>query len=558
MPSFTLLNSKLSKSLLAKILLVSGLFTILIVLIQLYSDFQNEKHNLKMQLYFIEKIHGGSLALTLKDFNEPLINEQINAITAYDGVEFVEITKETGEIYRAGRIPQHFELSHNFPLISATSEEVNKKFGHLEILATTEAIKNKIKNKFFLILSAQAIKTFVVSIFILLFIHQLIVQHIIQIFSWLKSFRPEAAFKPIPYIPNKKPNNEIDELKLSISAMGKEAHELTTSLERLVEQRTAELNKRNLELETTQQELHKILWKKEKMLEGVSDSISDWLWELDQFGNLVMVSKEISQVTGLNINKTNPQALIKALPFFSDETALKIKGIIKTAIDNKASIESVLCCLKSIEGEVVWLLLTANPYFAKTGGFLGYHGSAKDITQQKHLEKLAYIDGLTGIANRLSFFYKAEKEYHRSKRLSYDVGVMMLDLDHFKLVNDTYGHAAGDEVLQKISQVMAGCLRTEDSIGRIGGEEFSIVVPGADKLGLHHLASRLRDIVKSQEFSFLGKGKSITISMGYTMIKNNEGFKAALQRADEHLYKAKSNGRNCFVTEPEFVPNIAH
>jgi len=552
MLSFTRLNSKLSKVLLTRILLISGLFTVCITIMQLYSEYQNERVQLTKQMTLIENVNIQALSTALFDFNEPLVLQIIQGIFRYEGVVFAKLTTTFGKIYSHGNEHEKNDISKSYPIYYGKNN-----IGSLTIFVSTKFIEEKVKNQFFIILAAQAVKTFFVAIFILFFIHQLIVRHVIQISSWLKEFRPEEAFKPIPYISNKKPNNEIDELKLSISAMGKQVHEHSTSLEKLVEQRTAELNKRNLELENTQQKLHKILWKKEKMLEGVSDSISDWLWELDQFGNLVMVSTEFSQVTGMSIDEASPQQLLHALPFFTSETTLKIKCSIQTAIDNKTAIESVICCLKSIENEEVWLMLSASPYFSKTGGFLGYHGSAKDITQQKHLEKLAYIDGLTGIANRLSFFYKADKEHNRSKRLSYDVGVMMLDLDHFKLINDTYGHAAGDEVLQKVSQVMAGCLREEDTIGRIGGEEFSIVVPGADKLGLHYLASRLREIVQSQEFSFLGKGKKITISMGYTMIKNNEDFKSALKRADEHLYTAKSQGRNCFVTEPEFVPNIA-
>jgi len=548
---FTQLNSKISKILLTKILLISGLFTIFITGMQLYSEYQNETARLTKQIKLIEMANFPALSTAMFNSDEPLIKQISQGIKKYDGIVFVKVATKFRKVYTFGDESKNSDISIVYPIFYGSND-----IGSISLSASKKFIEEKIKDQFFLILAAQAIKTFIVAIFILFFMHQLIVRHVIHISSWLKAFRPDVAFNPIPYISNKEPKNEIDELKLTISAMGKHVHEHSTSLERLVEQRTAELNKRNFELESTQQKLHKILWKKEKMLEGVSESISDWLWELDQFGNLVMVSKEFSQVTGLSIDKTSPQQLLNALPFFSGESALKVKDNIQTAIDNKTAIESIICCLKSIEGEEVWLLLTASPYFAKAGEFLGYHGSAKDITQQKHLEKLAYIDGLTGISNRLSFFYKADKEYHRSKRLSYDVGVMMLDLDHFKLVNDTYGHAAGDEVLQKVSQVMAGCLRSEDCIGRIGGEEFAIVVPGADKLGLHHLASRLRDIVKLQEFSFLGKGKSITISMGYTMIKNNEGFKSALQRADEHLYKAKTNGRNCFVTEPEFVPNL--
>jgi|TARA_B110000908_G_scaffold157280_1_gene197275 diguanylate cyclase (GGDEF)-like protein len=172
------------------------------------------------------------------------------------------------------------------------------------------------------------------------------------------------------------------------------------------------------------------------------------------------------------------------------------------------------------------------------------------------LEKLAYTDSLTGVTNRGAFLQASSEELNRSRRLSYDVGVMMLDLDHFKAINDTYGHDAGDKVLKQVSQAMSNCLRKEDTLGRIGGEEFAIITPGADKGAMHKLASRLQQSISLLNFSFLPEDKNITVSIGYTKISNDEDFKAALKRADEHLYAAKASGRNTFITDKGFVPSI--
>jgi diguanylate cyclase (GGDEF)-like protein len=174
----------------------------------------------------------------------------------------------------------------------------------------------------------------------------------------------------------------------------------------------------------------------------------------------------------------------------------------------------------------------------------------------RELEKLAFTDSLTCIDNRASFFQKAEHELKRSRRLSYNLGLMMLDLDHFKLINDNFGHDAGDEVLKMVSKVMNDCLRCEDTLGRVGGEEFAIIVPGTDKSGMHNLAERLQASIGLQDFSFLAPNKKITVSIGYTKVKENEIFKSALKRADIHLYSAKNSGRNKFVTDKEFIPSI--
>ncbi|WP_259366871.1 GGDEF domain-containing protein [Colwellia sp. BRX8-7] len=175
---------------------------------------------------------------------------------------------------------------------------------------------------------------------------------------------------------------------------------------------------------------------------------------------------------------------------------------------------------------------------------------------KSELEKLAFTDHLTGIANRNAFFKQADEELGRARRLSYELGLMMLDLDNFKSINDNYGHDAGDEVLKVISKAMNDCLRKQDTLGRIGGEEFAVIVPGTDKVGMHRLAKRLQASIELQKFSFLGKNKKVTVSIGYTKVNQNELFKSALKRADEHLYTAKNNGRNQFITDKEFVPSI--
>lgn len=182
----------------------------------------------------------------------------------------------------------------------------------------------------------------------------------------------------------------------------------------------------------------------------------------------------------------------------------------------------------------------------------------KELEEAKtKLEHLAYTDSLTSVANRLAFFNHAEREVKRARRLSYDIGIMMLDLDYFKKINDAYGHEAGDEVLVKAAEALKNGLREDDYIGRIGGEEFAIIVSGADKVGMHNLASRLKQSIQALEFSFSGKKQHITTSIGYTLVNVDESFKVSLKRADEHLYLAKENGRNCFVTDKNYVVNIA-
>jgi diguanylate cyclase (GGDEF)-like protein len=173
----------------------------------------------------------------------------------------------------------------------------------------------------------------------------------------------------------------------------------------------------------------------------------------------------------------------------------------------------------------------------------------------RRLEKIAYTDSLTNVANRRSFFEKAEDEVNRARRLSYHLGLILLDLDHFKNINDTFGHDAGDVVLVKVAAALKNCLRGQDCLARVGGEEFAIALPGADEIAMRSLTKRLNDAVSSLDFDFMNR-QAVTISMGYTVVDTNESVKAALKRADDYLYRAKACGRNCAITDEVLLKQI--
>ncbi len=408
-------TNNLSASLLIRILLFSGLFTIVITSLQLHLDYKDEIKQLENKLDNRTKTQLKGIESTLWNFDEQLLIQQIEAIVANEGIIFAQVVTGFGKIYQVGEYSTENVIYRKF--------EINYSdyyIGYIKIHADKSYAKNKIIDKFYIVLISHAIKTFLVSIFILYLLHRLVISHITQIAHWLNNFKPEYSFSPILLESNTGKKNEMIKLKSAISAMGEQVHQHTVALESRVEERT----------------------------------------------------KELEQA-------------------------------------------------------------------------------------KKELEKLAFTDNLTGIANRNAFFKQVDEELGRSRRLSYDIGIMMLDLDHFKYINDNYGHDAGDEVLKAISKAMDDCLRKEDILGRIGGEEFAIIVPGTDKVGMHRLAKRLQASVEFQKFSFLGKDEKITVSIGYTKVEGEELFKSSLKRADEHLYTAKNSGRNQFITDKEYVPSIA-
>lgn len=193
---------------------------------------------------------------------------------------------------------------------------------------------------------------------------------------------------------------------------------------------------------------------------------------------------------------------------------------------------------------------TKFPLFDATGAMRGTAGIAIEITDQKRLEEalinLANTDPLTGLPNRRCFFQNLAKEFDRSYRYARPLSVIGLDLDHFKAINDCHGHAAGDIVLKNTAELVLRSLRTTDMAGRLGGEEFAILMPETGGIMAAEASERLRCMIaNSTVHSHGGEPIQVTISIGVTCMRAEDGHPdEMLARADAALYKAKSEGRN--------------
>lgn len=163
------------------------------------------------------------------------------------------------------------------------------------------------------------------------------------------------------------------------------------------------------------------------------------------------------------------------------------------------------------------------------------------------MEQLATTDELTGLYNRRHFFTLAEIEFERAARYSKLLSVIMLDIDHFKFINDTYGHLAGDEVLAHLASITTQSLRKIDIVGRYGGEEFIILLPESGAEDACTAAERLREMIATHDTATRAGIVHITVSLGVTTFSDSgETLETMLDRADQALYIAKERGRNCY------------
>ncbi len=188
-----------------------------------------------------------------------------------------------------------------------------------------------------------------------------------------------------------------------------------------------------------------------------------------------------------------------------------------------------------------------NGDFVKVGGVIFKYIDGDNIEQLYYEEiyRMAIIDGLTQIYNKRYFVEFIDRELARCQRYNRPLTLVMFDLDHFKKINDEFGHLAGDYVLKRLANsIMAKNIRKEECFARYGGEEFAIVLPDTPKQNGAILAEKIRQMVQDTRFEFESNVIPVTISMGVSEMTKGDAVDSFIQRADDKLYEGKQGGRN--------------
>ncbi|MEK7668291.1 MAG: GGDEF domain-containing protein, partial [Gemmatimonadota bacterium] len=178
------------------------------------------------------------------------------------------------------------------------------------------------------------------------------------------------------------------------------------------------------------------------------------------------------------------------------------------------------------------------------------HDFANIVSDKERLEHLASHDALTGCLNRRALIEMLEREWDRARRYSLVLTALMIDLDHFKQVNDTQGHLAGDSVLRQVGDLLRRELRSVDTVGRYGGEEFVIILPETALHGATIFAERVRQRIQAINFGTPTQAITITVSIGVASVPDERATSTEtfLALADAALYRAKADGRNVVRT----------
>jgi diguanylate cyclase (GGDEF)-like protein/PAS domain S-box-containing protein len=226
-------------------------------------------------------------------------------------------------------------------------------------------------------------------------------------------------------------------------------------------------------------------------------------------------------------------------------------------IEKKGSVRDHEAKLLKKGGKVMHCLLIATQKRSEDGTIAGYQGIVRDITAQKVMEEalresekkykeLSITDDLTGLFNQRHFYNQLRAEIDRIQRYKHPLALLLLDVDNFKIYNDTYGHLAGDKVLAKLGEVIRNSIRKTDSGYRYGGEEFTVILTETRGQDAGVAAERLRKRFADEVFFPVPlEPVRVTVSVGIANYRDGEEIASFVKRADQNMYEAKAKGKNC-------------
>lgn len=272
---------------------------------------------------------------------------------------------------------------------------------------------------------------------------------------------------------------------------------------------------------------------------------SDWLWETDADGVFTYLSASVSESLGYNVE----QMLGKRITdIFINDNLIEFAILFSSEVTSHVGFKNLEIWLTTKSGYRICVRFNARPYFID-GEFQGYRGTASDITKSKNdeerLTRLANKDHLTGLPNRARFMEELDREIRLAERQYTKGALLLIDLDHFKLINDTAGHAAGDEVIVQFAGLLKRLARNVDLVARLSGDEFVIAFVNTD---IEQLDKRINDIVKKinqLKPMYSGKVMNTTASVGVAIFPDHANDPVELlAKADTAMYMAKKEGRN--------------
>lgn len=515
-------TTSLGRHLLIRILLVSSIITLILSLFQLFRDYSIDTDFIDTRLEQIERTRLGSIKENLWTLNRNVLNIELENLFHIQDVSYVALYSDKGHlISEFGEIKKEDYRTLEIP-INYLYENKNYYLGNLIVKTTLESVYRRLQEKVYIIIVSQAFKTFLVSAFILFFIFQLVTDPLKRLTQYVERLK----------------NKELD----------KTARELKPILN----------DDEFFKLSETFTNLHTQLVKQYKELEQSTNNFK----QIFERSNDAIVVTDINTMDVLEVNTKASEFLEYSLDELKNmnaknihpDNASELELFLKEVIEKGSSVTSRLNCLTKNGHHLPVEISASLIMFAGKNALLAI---VRDISEQRKTElkmrHMAYHDALTQLPNRNLFNLRLEHMMARSIRHKTHGGLIFLDLDKFKDINDSLGHSIGDKLLINIADRIRSFLREEESIARIGGDEFVFLLADDHDEYIdaqNHtidMVTKLYELVQ-KEYNIDNNQLNITFSAGIAIYPDDgKTVDDLLRRSDSAMYKAKREGGSNLV-----------
>ncbi len=432
--------------------------------------------------------------------------------------------------------------------INYSSSGVNRIVGTLSLGLTSEQINQRLERqiRYELILLLALIIIVLISVRIA-YVYA-IGRPLASLTRSIEKFRETGVHTPASVSEDDELGTVIttyNTMQLQQIAIRKELTQHQQNLEKLVEQRTQALEK---ELQSHALTATKLFNEKQRV-QVTLDSITDPVITTDVSGNIKYMNPAACGLTQLSKEDAKNINLARAIPFLNVETGKPIADIGFNDDTQKSDLSQAREYYLNVDGKQLIVEMTTSAINDEAGNLSGVAVLIRDITESvKRTSELSYLaqhDMLTGLVNRREFETQLGVLLEDSRMNNSRHVLFYLDLDHFKVINDQCGHAAGDDVLKRLSTEFKNHLRKGDIIGRLGGDEFGVLLVNCDLENASILAEKMRADIDNFEFQWGNRVFKLGVSIGMVAVDNTgESVEVLIEKADSSCYAAKQNGRN--------------
>ncbi|AKH20428.1 hypothetical protein AAY24_08770 [Sedimenticola thiotaurini] len=514
-------RSPLARRLVVAIVLFSSIITLVITAIQIRVDYEQELSDIDAEFEQIRHSSLHSVSQSVWVLDELQVRNQLKGLTKLSSIEFAAVNVEGKQRWAVGQQPDRDQVSARFPLTYQHRGET-LEIGELVIIGTLDNVYHRLMDRVLFILFGNGLKTSLVALFSLFLFYHLLGRYILDLKQFADRFGEEQDLPLFSLNRKRSARHQPDELD-----------SLAASINHMV--KTLRNREDDLRVFAT----------------TVEQSPSSVLLT-DADGNIVYVNPTFTEISGYTLDDVygkKPAQLTAGLT--ADEVSEQIWETIRSGGVWAGELKS-----RSKSGTIYWESVKIGPVLDKNGEIIRYILVNEDITLRKSYEEQllhqANYDGLTNLPNRLLAFDRIAQAMVTAQREKCHVVVMFLDLDRFKNVNDTLGHALGDELLVEAAKRLRSCIRVEDTVARLGGDEFLIILPGIQKTQNAELIARKVLQAMAAPFFLNGRELYITASIGITIYpEDSDSPEILLRNADVAMYQAKAQGSNsfCFFTQ---------